>query len=91
MRSILRMLPWLALLLVLGLAGEALGCPNCKEAVANQDGDAMRLANGYSWSIILMISMPFAMMLSKASRLARLFTRTVPAVLSPVTKVASPP
>jgi hypothetical protein len=56
------MLPWLALLLVLGLSGEALACPNCKEALANQDGDAMRLANGYSWSIILMIAMPFTLL-----------------------------
>jgi hypothetical protein len=62
MRTTRRILPWLALLLVVGLAGEALGCPNCKEAVANQDGDAMRLANGYSWSIILMLSMPFALL-----------------------------
>jgi hypothetical protein len=62
MQTIYRMLPTLALLLVLGLAGEALGCPNCKEAVANQDGDAMRLANGYSWSIILMLSMPFLLL-----------------------------
>jgi hypothetical protein len=62
MRTIRRMLPWLALLLVFGLAGEALGCPNCKEAIANQDGDAMRLANGYSWSIILMLTMPFLLL-----------------------------
>jgi len=62
MRLIGRLLPWFALLLVVGLSSDALGCPNCKEALANQDGDAMRLANGYSWSIILMISMPFAIL-----------------------------
>ncbi len=62
MRSLGRMTFCLALLIALGLVGEALGCPNCKEALANQDGDAMRLANGYSWSIILMIAMPFALL-----------------------------
>ncbi len=62
MRTTRRMMPWLALLVVLGMAGDALACPNCKEAVANQDGDAMRLANGYSWSIILMIAMPFTLL-----------------------------
>ena len=62
MRTIRRMLPWLAMLLVLGLASDTLACPNCKEAVANQDGDAMRLANGYSWSIMLMIAMPFTLL-----------------------------
>ena len=37
------------------------------------------------------ISIPLAMMLSRASKLARLLTRTVPAVLMPVTNVASLP
>jgi hypothetical protein len=75
MRTIRRMLPWLALLLVVGLTGEVLGCPNCKEAVANQDGDAMRLANGYSWSIILMISMPFALLGAGMMMIARAVRR----------------
>ena len=52
----------LAVLSLLVLASDALGCPNCKEAVANQDGDAMRLANGYSWSILLMMATPFALL-----------------------------
>ena len=45
----------------LALATSAPACPNCKEAVANQDGDAARLANGYSWSILLMMVMPFTL------------------------------
>ena len=44
------------------LAGNASACPNCKEAVANQGGDAARLADGYSWSILLMMAMPFALL-----------------------------
>ncbi len=62
MRHIRRILPWLVFLVTLTLADEILACPNCKEAVANQDGDAMRLANGYSWSILLMIGMPFTLL-----------------------------
>ena len=48
----------------LALAGEASGCPNCKEAVANQAGGsaAARLADGYSWSILLMMAMPFTLL-----------------------------
>ncbi len=69
------LLPWLALLLVIGLAGEALGCPNCKEAVAAQDGDAMRLANGYSWSILLMIAMPFTLLGTGMVMIARAVKR----------------
>jgi hypothetical protein len=68
-------LPWLALLLVVGLACDALGCPNCKEALANQDGDALRLANGYSWSILLMIAMPFALLGTGTMMLVRAVRR----------------
>jgi hypothetical protein len=75
MRTTRRIMPWLALLLVVGLAGEALGCPNCKEAVANQDGDAMRLANGYSWSIILMLAMPFTLLGTGMMMIARAVKR----------------
>ena len=50
------------LLAVATFAGEAIACPNCKEAVASQDGDSMRLANGYSWSILLMIGTPFTLL-----------------------------
>jgi hypothetical protein len=62
MSKIRRILPWLALSLILTVASTAMACPNCKEALADQDGDAMRLANGYSWSIILMISTPLALL-----------------------------
>ena len=75
MRTIRRMLPCLALLVVLGMAGDAPACPNCKEAVANQDGDAMRLANGYSWSIILMIAMPFTLLGTGMMMIARAVKR----------------
>ena len=49
-------------LLVCPLAGPPRAAPNCKEAVANQDGKAARLADGYSWSILLMMAMPFTLL-----------------------------
>ena len=52
--------PLLAAWLMMGEPATA--CPNCKEAVANQDGNASRLADGYSWSILLMMAMPFTLL-----------------------------
>ncbi len=63
--------PWLTPALVLLLSASAWACPNCKEAVANQDGDAMRLANGYNHSILFMMAMPFALLGTGAFLIAR--------------------
>ena len=54
--------PALALALLLLPAADAAACPGCREAVANQSGDALRLKDGYYWSIIVMIAMPFTML-----------------------------
>ena len=51
-----------SLSLWLVLSTPVVACPNCKEAVANQDGNAARLADGYSWSILLMMAMPFTLL-----------------------------
>jgi hypothetical protein len=52
----------LVVALVLLVAGDASACPNCKEAVANQEGiDGVRMQRGYFWSILLMIGMPLGM------------------------------
>jgi hypothetical protein len=45
---------------VLPLA-EALGCPNCKDAVDTSDPDGLNLARGYFYSILLMLAMPFTL------------------------------
>ena len=71
MRQNPRSRPWLALGLALLLANPASACPNCKEAVANQDGDAMRVANGYNYSILFMMAMPFALLGTGAFLIAR--------------------
>jgi hypothetical protein len=76
MRTRRRWMPWPALLLLLGTAGEVAACPNCKEAVANQEGsDAGRLADGYSYSILFMMAMPFTLLGTGAFLLARAVKR----------------
>ena len=62
MKPLRSIIPALALLALLFVTSPASACPNCKEAVANQQGsDAEGLRNGYYWSIIMMISVPFSM------------------------------
>ena len=78
MRSVgLKSLAW-AGLLSLGIAGPVLACPNCKEAVSAQPADVARMAEGYNWSILLMLGMPVtlfgtgAFMVRRAVRLGTL-------------------
>jgi hypothetical protein len=50
------------LLVVAVVAGaEALGCPNCKDAVNTSDPDGLNVARGYFYSILLMLAMPFTL------------------------------
>lgn len=37
-------------------------CPGCKEAIAENDLQGQRVARGYFWSILFMMSMPFAIL-----------------------------
>jgi hypothetical protein len=60
-RSALRSLV-LTLVLSTGLANGVQACPNCKDALANQTGDAARLKDGYTYSILFMMSMPFVLL-----------------------------
>jgi hypothetical protein len=55
----------------------AAACPSCKDAVAAQGSDAARLGEGYSYSIVLMIVMPLALMGTGAFFLARAARRGV--------------
>lgn len=40
------------------VAGEAFGCPNCKDAVNTSDPDGLNVARGYFYSILIMLAMP---------------------------------
>ncbi len=56
----------LALFLLLG-ASQASACPNCKEAVAAQDSGQggqppSSMGNGYNYSVLFMMAMPFALL-----------------------------
>ena len=51
--------PLLALALVLATAAVASACPNCKDALAQNDPDRARVVAGYYYSILFMMSMPF--------------------------------
>lgn len=62
MRRFKAFVPFLAILLVLACADMVLACPNCREALANQNSpDAAGVRNGYFWSILLMICMPMSL------------------------------
>ena len=50
-----------ALLVALVVAADALGCPNCKDAVDTSDPEGLNLARGYFYSILLMLAMPFTL------------------------------
>jgi hypothetical protein len=52
----------LALLILLVYGPSASACPNCKEAVSLQSGDAASQADGYNWSVMFMLVVPFSMM-----------------------------
>jgi hypothetical protein len=47
-------------------------CPSCREAVGNQTGEAATLKDGYYYSILMMMSMPFALMGTGAFFVVRL-------------------
>lgn len=48
---------------VLGLVvgTDAFGCPNCKDGFSSSDPDAVNVARGYFYSILLMLAMPFTL------------------------------
>ena len=36
-------------------------CPNCKEAVSAQPAEVANMAQGYNWSIMLMLGVPLSL------------------------------
>lgn len=59
-----------AAVLALVLASSASACPNCKEAVSATPDDVASMANGYNWSIMLMLCAP-ACLLSTGAFMVR--------------------
>ena len=54
--------PVLALALILAWSGAARACPNCKEAVAAQPEAVADMKDGYNWSVLFMMAMPFTLL-----------------------------
>jgi hypothetical protein len=50
-----------ALVMVLLQPALAHACPGCKQALANAEGEQANMVNGYFWSILFMLSMPFTL------------------------------
>lgn len=75
MRLVQRLLP--ILVLVLGLSAEVSACPNCKEAVAAQPGEAATMKNGYNYSVLFMMAMPFTLLGVGSFMVARAVKRGV--------------
>jgi hypothetical protein len=51
-----------AMMLVLVQATNwASACPNCKEAVSLQRGEVASLSEGYNWSVLFMLVVPFSL------------------------------
>jgi hypothetical protein len=46
----------------LALPGEAVACPNCKEAVSAQPSEMAGMARGYNYSVLFMLSVPFTLL-----------------------------
>ena len=51
----------LSVILVLGFTAAAMACPNCKEAVSAQPDDVANMAQGYNWSVLVMLAVPFTL------------------------------
>jgi hypothetical protein len=60
MNTIRRVVP--ALLIVAMFAGVAFACPTCKDGLAQNDPRGQSIAAGYFYSILFMMSMPFAIL-----------------------------
>lgn len=50
-----------ALVILLALSSTAAACPSCKNALASHDGRQGDIISGFMWSILFMLSMPFAL------------------------------
>jgi hypothetical protein len=76
MRTVPRAL-MLALALLTQGATEAAACPNCKEAVSATPSEAASMADGFNWSVLFMLSVPFSLFGTGAFMVRRAVKRGV--------------
>ncbi len=64
MRTVRGVVRVLAVAVVLSVQGtrEATACPNCKEAVSATSSEAASMADGFNWSVMFMLTVPFSLM-----------------------------
>ena len=51
----------LSVIFVLGFSAVTMACPNCKEAVSAQPDEVAGMAEGYNWSVLVMLAVPFTL------------------------------
>lgn len=52
----------LVLLVHLPCERSARACPSCREAVSESENDTAGMSDGYNWSVLFMLVVPFSMM-----------------------------
>ncbi len=52
----------LALFAHLPCERSARACPSCKEAVSQSESETASMSEGYNWSVLFMLVVPFSMM-----------------------------
>ena len=77
------------LLACLLVAGDAFGCPNCKDAVNTSDPEGLNLARGYFYSILIMLAMPCTLISSFGIYVWREMQRQKRAGLSPTAQAGA--
>lgn len=66
-------------------AADALGCPNCKDSLSQNDPGATGLVQGYFWSILFLLAMPFTILAGMSAYFYLLVRRartTAPALVT---------
>jgi hypothetical protein len=53
---------FLGLALLFGLTRSLSACPNCKEAVAAQPEEVAAMKDGYNYSVLFMLAVPFSLL-----------------------------
>ena len=61
--------------LVLLSANPVMACPRCKESLASQGDAGLRMARGFSYSVLFMMAMPFALVTTGAILITRAVKR----------------
>ena len=76
-------------LAVVAWSGTCVACPNCKDSLSQNDPTAMGIVQGYFWSIILMLSLPFIVLTSLSTYFYLLVRRARRAAEESVSAVRS--